>query len=353
VTDGRGVDPPGVGRSHDERLRVGLLSAAHIHADSYADILADMPDVELIGLADPDEERGRTFAVAHSIRFLGPRDALLGERPDAVILTSENAAHRDDVEAAAAAGSHVLCEKPLATTVADARAIVEACAAADVRLMTAFPMRFAPPVREVTATIAAGGLGRVRAVASVNQGQLPSRHRTWFADPELAGGGAVMDHTVHLVDLLRWMLGSEVIEVWATTNRIVHADQAAVETGGVVVVTFGDGVFASIDCSWSRPDHYPTWGGLAMEIVADRGIVELDAFRQRSTLHGAGDRHATWTYWGTDPDRPMLRAFVDAVRTGTDPPVNGEDGLRAVEVVEAAYRSAASGVPVRIDGSPG
>ena len=336
-----------------DRLRVGLLSAAHVHADSYAAVLGAMPDVEFVGLADPDQGRGGTFAAAHSIPFLGGRDALLGERPDAVVVTSENAAHREDVEAAADAGAHVLCEKPLSTTVADARAIVEACAAANVRLMTAFPMRFSPPVRELASTIAAGGLGRVRAVAAVNQGQLPSRHRAWFADPELAGGGAVMDHTVHLVDLLRWILRREVVEVWATTNRILHADRTAVETGGVVVVTFEDGVFSSIDCSWSRPDHYPTWGGLAMEVVTDRGIVELDAFRQRYTLHGAGDQHASWTYWGTDPDRPMLRAFVDAARAGIDPPITGEDGLRAVEVVEAAYRSAASGDPVRLDRSAG
>jgi predicted dehydrogenase len=334
-----------------DRLRIGLLSAAHIHADSYAELLAQMPDVEVVGLADPDEGRGRAFAAAHSIAFLGARDALLGERPDAVLVTSENVYHRDDVEAVAASGSHVLCEKPLATTVADARATVDACAAAGVRLMTAFPMRFSPPVRQVESRIAGGGIGRVRAVAAVNQGQLPSRHRAWFADPDLAGGGAVMDHTVHVVDLLRWILGREAVEVWATTNRIVHADRAAVETGGVVVVTFDDDVFASIDCSWSRPDHYPTWGGLAMEIVGDRGIVELDAFRQRATLHGAGDPHATWMFWGSDADRSMLRAFVDAMRAGVDPPVTGEDGLRAVEVVEAAYRSAASGQPVRLDRS--
>jgi predicted dehydrogenase len=332
-----------------ERLRVGLLSAAHLHVDGYAPILASMPDVKLIGLTDPDEARGRAFAKAHGLAYLGNREEMLGRHPEAVVVTSENSRHREDVEACAQAGVHVLCEKPLATSVADARAIVDACRSAGVMLMTAFPMRFSAPVRAVEAAIRGDEIGSVRAIAGVNQGQLPSRHRAWFADQRLAGGGALMDHVVHLADLYRWMLGAEIVEVFALTNRILYADRTEVETGGLLLLTLSDGSFASIDCSWSRPDTYPTWGGLGMEIVGDRGIIELDPFRQRFTLHGSGDPGPRWTFWGSDPDRAMLRAFVDAVRDGRQPPISGLDGLRAVEVVEAAYRSAASGQPVRID----
>lgn len=330
-----------------ERLRVGLLSAAHVHADGYAPILASMPDVELIGLADPDRARGEAFAEGNGLAYLGGREELLERHPDAVVVTSENARHREDVEACARAGVPVLCEKPLATNVADARAIVEACASAGVMLMTAFPMRFSAPVRAVEAAIREGEIGSVRAIAGANQGQLPSRHRAWFADLQLAGGGALMDHVVHLADLYRWMLRTEIVEVFAFTNRILHADRAEVETGGLLLLTLSDGTFASIDCSWSRPDSYPTWGGMGMEIVGERGVLELDPFRQRFTLHG--DPSPSWTFWGSDPDRAMLRAFVDAVREGHEPPIGGVDGLRAVEVIEAAYRSAQTGQPVRID----
>jgi predicted dehydrogenase len=330
-----------------ERLRIGLLSAAHVHADGYAPILASMPDVELLGLADPDPARGKAFGRANGLAYLGSPEDLLDQHPDAVVITSENARHREDVEACAKAGVHILCEKPLATSAADARAIVDACASAGVLLMTAFPMRFSAPVRAVESAIREGEIGPVRAIAGVNQGQLPSRQRAWFADPLLAGGGALMDHVVHLADLYRWMLRAEVVEVFAFTNRILHADRAEVETGGLLLLTLSDGTFASIDCSWSRPDSYPTWGGLGMEIVGDRGILELDPFRQRFALHG--EPGPAWTFWGSDPDRAMLRAFVDAVREGRQPPITGLDGLRAVEVIEAAYRSAESGEPVRID----
>jgi predicted dehydrogenase len=155
-----------------------------------------------------------------------------------------------------------------------------------------------------------------------------------------------MDHVVHLVDLLRWMLDREVTEVFATTNRILHADRAEVETGGLLLVHFGD-VFATIDCSWSRPDGYPTWGGLGMEIVGERGVLEVDAFRQRFTRYG-GEPAAGWAYWGSDPNVGMLRAFVDSVRAAGEPPITGVDGLRAVEVVAAGYASAATGDPVKL-----
>jgi predicted dehydrogenase len=329
-------------------LRIGLLSAAHVHAGAYAEVLRAMPEIELIGLADDDAAQGDAFARTHGVRYVGDRDALVAERPDAAVVTSPNSQHRADVEALAAAGIGVLCEKPLATTVEDAVAIVRACRAAGVTLMTAFPMRFSPPLLAVAGELGEGRIGRVCAVAAVNQGELPSRHRAWFADPVLAGGGAVMDHTVHLVDLLRWILGREVTEVYATTNRILHADRAQVETGGLLLLHLGD-VFVTIDCSWSRPDTYPTWGGLAMEIIGERGVLEVDAFRQRFTLHAAGAPHGSWIYWGSDPNLGMLRAFVASVRDAREPPISGIDGLRAVEVVAAAYASASSGASVKLE----
>jgi predicted dehydrogenase len=330
------------------RLSVGLTSAAHVHADTYADLLRSMPDVQLLGVADADAQRGRDFAERHAIPFLGELPALLALHPDAVVVTSENANHRREVEAAAAAGAHVLCEKPLATTVGDARAIVDSCARAGVRLMTAFPMRFSPTIGRIAASLAAGEIGTVRAVNAVNQGQIPTRHRAWFGDRKLAGGGAVTDHTVHVLDALRWLLRAEPTEVWATANHILHADRTEVETGAVVAVTFDDGTIATIDCSWSRPDNYPTWGGLSMEIVGERGVLDLDAFRQRFTVFDAHEPGANWIYWGSDADRAMIRAFLGSVRDGSEPPVTGLDGLRAVEVVQAAYRSLELGEPVKV-----
>jgi predicted dehydrogenase len=332
----------------ERRLRIGLTSAAHLHADAYTPLLSAMPDVDLIGMTDRDAARGRAFASIHGVRFLPDLAALLAEGPDAVVVTSENSVHRADVEEAAAAGVHVLTEKPIATSVRDGRAMVDACGRAGVQLMTAFPMRASAAARELRASIASGEIGAVRAIVGVNQGQLPIRHRAWFVDPVLAGGGALMDHVVHLVDLYRWMLGVEVVDVFAVTNRILHADRAAVETGGLLLLTLEGGIMATVDCSWSRPDGFPTWGGMGMEVVGDRGVLELDGFRQRIARYGAAAGDQAWLQWGSDPDRGMLRDFVDAIRGGSEVPITGLDGLRALEVVEAAYRSAATGETVAI-----
>jgi predicted dehydrogenase len=181
-----------------------------------------------------------------------------------------------------------------------------------------------------------------------NQGELPKRHCEWFVDPELAGGGAVMDHTVHLADVLRWYLDSEVVEVYAQTNRILHGGEVEVETGGLLMLTFANGVFASIDCSWSKPDYYPAWGGLTFELVTERGSVLVDAFKQNLTVYSHTQQRPTWAHWGSDTNQAMLEEFVAAIREDRPPWVSGLDGYRALEVALAAYESARIGQPVRL-----
>jgi predicted dehydrogenase len=333
----------------DAQLQIGLLSAAHLHADGYLDVLAAMPEVALVGLWDEDARRGAETAARHGTSFFATEAQLLGEHLDGVVIASVNVEHRRLTELAAAAGVHVLCEKPLATRADDARAMVAACAAAHVLLMTAFPMRFSPVLLELERAIRGETLGDVACLEGVNTGQIPDRERAWFTDPELAGGGAVTDHVVHLADAYRWLLGSEVVEVYAVSNRILRDGFADVETGGLVSLRFENGVFATIDCSWSKPPSYPTWGGLSIEAVGSNGVITADAFRQRLAVYGSGEPAASWPAWGSSPDVAMIGEFLAAIRQRREPAVTGLDGLRAVEIVEAAYRSIESGEPVRLE----
>ncbi len=240
-----------------------------------------------------------------------------------------------------------MCEKPLATTLADGQAMLDACGSAGIVLMTAFPMRFSAPILEVKTLLDQGGLGKVLAVNGVNQGQMPKHHRAWFVDKELAGGGSVFDHTVHLTDVLRWYLDSEVVEVYAQTNRIMHRDEVDVETGGLLLVTFEDGTFASIDCSWSRPKNYPTWGGLALDLIGEKGVVHVDAFSQNLAAYSNTDQPA-WLPWLSDSDRSMISEFMAAIREQRAPSVSGYDGYKAMEVALTAYRSAEFGQPIAL-----
>ncbi|MBA2755066.1 MAG: Gfo/Idh/MocA family oxidoreductase [Chloroflexia bacterium] len=323
-------------------LRVGIISFAHLHAVSYAGCLAAIPDARLVAIADDDPRRGTTMAARFGVDYASDSAELLA-RPDidAVIVTSENAHHAAHVIAAAAAGKHVLCEKPLATTREDALTMIAACREAGVVLQTAFPMRFSPPVIALRDAIAAGAVGEPLAVMATNHGRMPPG---WFSDPILAGGGAIMDHTVHVADLLRWILGREVVSVYAEAATRMHPG-IAVDDVGMLLLTFDGGLFASLDASWSRPATWPTWGGLTIEVVGDAGVIAMDAFNQN--VQHYDDRDGTYRLvpWGQGGDPTMVATFVEAARTGSPPPVTGEDGLRALEVVLAAYVSAASHRP--------
>jgi predicted dehydrogenase len=330
-------------------MRIGILSFAHHHAEAYIQNLRQLEGVEIAAVADDDAERARDFAARYGVPFAPSYEALLEARPDGVVVASENSRHRPLVEMAAAAGAHVLCEKPLATTLQDARAIVDACDRAGVLLMTAFPMRFSAPLLAVKQQLESGELGEVYAFNGVNQGELPTAHRDWFVDPELAGGGAIIDHTVHLADILRWYLGSEVEEVYAQSNRIIYGNEVEVETGALEMLRFRNGVFATIDASWSRPPYWPTWGGLAFEMVTERGALHVDAFSQNLTVYRQDAGRASWLYWGSDANQAMIAEFVAAIREQREPLVTGMDGYRALEVALAAYDSAATGQPVRLE----
>ncbi|MDR6867076.1 putative dehydrogenase [Microbacterium resistens] len=328
-------------------LRVAVLSFAHTHALSYVHALKDMPGVELIA-ADPDgasapdaSPRGAALAAELGVDYVDTYDEAFAWGPDAVVVAAENSRHRALVERAAAAGAHVLCEKPLATTVQDAVAMQEACARAGVVLMVAYPVRFAPAFRDALTQIRSGRLGRVLGITGVNNGKLP-QDRAWFTDPELAGGGALVDHVVHCADLLDDLLGERAQTVRAVSNRFLHAQRdLEVETGGLVTLQYPSGVVATIDCSWSWPMSSPTWGGLTLQIVAERGTLTVSPFAKGVAGHDAEGE--TWDPVGADLDALLLAEFIAAVREGRAPQPDGAVGIRTVEIVKAAQSSAAHG----------
>ncbi len=121
--------------------RIGILSVAHLHASSYAAALQQLPGVEFVGVSDEDAERGQAFADKFATRFFPDHAALLAEGLDGVIICSENIYHRPLTELAAPATRHILCEKPIATTVEDAQAMIDVCVQHSAKLQIAFPVR--------------------------------------------------------------------------------------------------------------------------------------------------------------------------------------------------------------------
>ena len=325
--------------------RIGLCSLAHGHAFSYLKCLQQIPDVAVVGAWD--EVPGVLERVSHQFGIPTFTDlhALLVSDLDGVIICSANAHHRRHVEMAAVQVPCILCEKPIATTEADGLAMLETCQNTNTRLQIAFPVRFAPAIAETKRLLDQGDLGTVFSAACTNQGSMPGG---WFVNAELSGGGAVMDHTVHVIDLLRWFWDTEVTEVYAEIGHGLLHPGLGIDDAGLLSFQLANGIYGTLDTSWSRPPGYRTWGNVALEIVGSEGVLAVDAFGQALTLTCEETGRTHMQPWGTSPDMGLIRDFVDMIQQGRGPSISGHDGVQALRVALAAYTSARTRTPVSL-----
>ncbi len=326
-------------------VKIGMMSFAHGHANSYANAVQQLAGVTLVGIYDDNVERGQQAAKRFDTPVFASAEALLDAELDGVIICAENSNHRPMVELAAGRVGHILCEKPIATTVADGQAMIERCAATDTKLQIAFPVRFSPTIQWLKQKIDSGELGKILAVQTTNHGSMPGG---WFANQRLAGGGAVIDHTVHVIDLLRWFWGTEVTEVYAEIGYDLLHHGLGIDDAGMLSFALANGIYGTLDTSWSRPPSYPTWGDVKIEVTAEQGVVFVDAFRQHVAVSSNQTGQTQWLGWGSNMDAGLIRDFVEMIRTGSEPSISGTDGLRALEVALAAYESAKAGKVVQL-----
>lgn len=327
------------------KVKLGLISFAHPHAYSYLQDLMNMPDVEVVGIADENAEHVRSIVEQYSISYYDSHHSLLLEPLDAVIICSENVHHARLTLDAAAAGKHILCEKPLGTSLDEMRQMIQSCKDNGVQLMIAFPCRFIPAVMEAKALIDRGEIGDILAIKGTNRGRMPGG---WFIDKELSAGGALLDHTVHVMDLMNWMLRSRVKEVYAESGILFH-DDLNIDDAGMVHVIFENGVMAVLDPSWSRVKSFPFGVDITVEIIGTKGVLSIDGFAQKTEIYDDRKTKAQWDFYGESMNRFMLEGFVEAVRNGTTVPISGEDGLLSAVVALAAYESVRLGEPVRLE----
>jgi UDP-N-acetylglucosamine 3-dehydrogenase len=326
------------------RTKVGIVSFAHMHAHNYAAALGRLGGIaEFVGIADEDGSRGRAVAEQYGVPFIRDAGELLSVA-DAIIVCTENKDHARFTVEALDRGVHVLCEKPIATTIDDALRMINAAQDSDAQLRVAFPVRYLSSIRQAKKAVETGMIGRVLAVNATNHGKMPDG---WFLDLEAAGGGAVMDHTVHVADLLRWILNTEVESVYAEIGATFGDGQ--VDDSAILTLELANGVFATVDPSWSRGDGYPTWGDVTMQITGTDGVIEVDAFAPSTNIYDHGTSANEWLTPGEDMDSLMLEDFITGARNGSPAGATAVDGLRTLEVVLAAYRSSHTGQPERVE----
>lgn len=315
-------------------MNIGIMSFAHIHATSYANAIKQIPGVTLTAIYDTNIERGSDAAKQFAVQFYEDRDLFLQADISAVLICSENVLHKEMAVAAAYAKKHILCEKPIATTIEDALEMIRVCEEQKVKLQIAYPVRFSEPIRTLKEEIDAGQIGDIIAIRTTNRGQNPGG---WFIDNELSGGGALLDHTVHMVDIMRWYLNDEVQTVTAFADRYftnIPTDDAAIMT-----LQFNNGVIASHDASWSRFPQYPTWGDVMIEVIGTKETRKVDVFKEHFRLYGKTSRSLEYAYYGNDIDFALIIDFIRCLQHDKEPSITGKDGLKSLEVALAGYSS--------------
>jgi len=321
-------------------LRLGLVSLEHVHSRNYLSCLRGMPGVELAAVAEPDGRRVSNHAdLLEGIRLVSDyHELLLPGILDGVLICSANSRHKPMVLDFARAKIPILCEKPIATRCVDAHEMLAVCQAHEVPLGICFPVRFSEALRQAKRLVEQGTLGHIVAVKATNRGMMPG---DWFVDPQLSGGGAVMDHTVHVVDALRWLFEAEFTRVFAHAACRLHP--IPVEDVALLTLEMSNEVFVTLDASWSRPNNsFPVWGDVNIQIVGSRGVISLDLFPWTLDYYSEPSaKHLVETREGNLTSR-LLENFVDTIQGKAELAAAGLDGVRALEVVEAAYKSIAT-----------
>jgi UDP-N-acetylglucosamine 3-dehydrogenase len=320
-----------------DKVRVAVVGAGGIggaHLKAYA----DWPDLcEIVAVADihlaAAEERVQNYGGAAYQDYIRMLDEV---RPDAVSICTPPNLHLPIVEAAAARRIAVLCEKPPARTLAETQAIVAAMEQSGSILQFAFCHRFHRSVVQAQELIASGKLGRVVQIYNRFGFHFGRASQSWFTDAGVAGGGVLIDTLVHSVDIFRSLAG-EVVSVSASISTSLPG--ISVEDSASMLVTSESGVIGTLTCSWVTPVSEAEIRIYGSEGQAVIDYAQPDGLRYKL----AGDTE--WTQLPFDTaERFTLQAehFLNVVRTQSTPAITGQDGIAVMQVIEAAYQSAAA-----------
>jgi 1,5-anhydro-D-fructose reductase (1,5-anhydro-D-mannitol-forming) len=308
-------------------------------------IAAD-PGSRLVGFVSRDRERATAFAEQHGAA-LGTaelEDLLARPDVDVVAIASPNALHPDQAIAAARAGKHVFCDKPLAATVEDAQRVLDECRAAGVRIGIDFQTRHHTAFHEARRVIASGEIGAVIAIqVDASPGAVPLGG--WRTDPALAGLGATNNIAVHIHDLLRFLVDDNVVEVAAMFDV---GREPVLERMPMVLMRFSRGAmaFANGNQLTPMPLNDIVIHGTEGRIDGRNITRPMKDGTMRITT-AAGERSGA--YSSHDAYERTVRAFREAIEEGRDPNPSGLDGLRSVELSDAIARSAREGRHVTLD----
>jgi predicted dehydrogenase len=340
-----------------DTVRIGIIGSGFM-AHTYAAVITrHARGGQLVAVT------GGTRAPALAARYVvvhAPTMAELLARADldAVVLAGPEQMRAEQTAHAAAAGKHVLAEKPMATSIAACDAMIAACAAAGVQLMIVQSQRFRGVHQRAKRLIADGQIGDIREMrmwslfpASWSEPVVAAR--PWYGDPE---AGLFMSQGVHNFDLLRWLIGSEARSIYARVTS--HGTHGIPNLSAVAVIEFASGATGHLWINMELPEATFPDSQFRSQVVGERGLLDFDGYTHLDMATGGAWRRI-WTQPPFDPLDPFdpirlesftaqMQAFIDCIRDGVPPLVTGADGRAAVELCQAALLSARSGQTVML-----
>ncbi|WP_282940666.1 Gfo/Idh/MocA family oxidoreductase [Paenibacillus sp. RC67] len=321
---------------------VGCGIMGRTHARNWSSVQG----VQLVGVCDIDKELADKIAASNGTNaYTSFEDLLAAEQPDMVSICVPTYLHKPLVLQAAQAGIHIVCEKPIAPSLADAEEMIAACRLNNVRLFIAHVVRFFPSYKDLAAKVRAGVIGDPGVMHTKRIGGHPGRAKSWYYDEEKSGG-VILDLLIHDIDYMRSVFG-EVDSVFAMKRTSESLDYA------LVTLRFNKGAIANLEGYWGYPGPFTT----AVEFAGTKGILRFHSddavsLRVQTSRQPDEDRPRVAVPRSPayhDPYYYELEHFADCILKGTEPIVSTEDAYKAMEIAFAALTSAQSGQPVRMD----
>jgi len=338
-----------------DKVRVAMLSFAHVHAPGYADQVERHPEAELAAVWDEDPIRGRMEAEKRNLPFVEDLDALLARDDiDAVVVDTPTNLHPLVITKAARAGKHVFTEKALTITTEEATAVRDTVRAAEICFMISLPSRCRPEILFAKQVLEQGFLGtvtemraRVAHMAALDRWFGPAKEHSgnaWFGDVEAAGGGAFFDLGCHRADIMRWFLG-EPHSVAARMNNVSGAYD--IDDNMVAVVEFRNKALGVLDVSWVHRR-----GPNPLEIYGTEGYLSIEAgpgprvWLESTRLEASGVQGAIVPS-NLPPALPSpLEQWISAILHNTPMSISIDDGWNLTQLLEGCYKAARTGQAV-------
>jgi len=341
-------------------IKVGLLGTGFV-TNVHMEAIQYVKGAQVFAVYSRTEKHAREFARYHQIPhyFTDYSELLAMDEIDIVLIGLPNFLHAEAAIAAAAAGKHVIVEKPMCLTLEEADSMIEACRSNNVQLMYAEQLCFAPKYNRIYQLARDGALGSIYQLRQSEKHFGP--HSEWFWDIDKSGGGVLMDMGCHALGWFRWMLGTDRVpqSIYASMDTVVHHERTRGEDNSIVIVNYANGVKCIAEDSWAKR------GGMddRIEVYGSEGVSYADLFmgNAATTYSEQGYDYAMEKSEGTrgwsftvyeevfNQGYPHeLAHFVDCVRNDKQPLQTGEDGKAVLEMIYAAYYSAHTGKEVEL-----